>query len=31
MASFLGIDVSTLKKLLKKYNITNYFSVQGAQ
>jgi len=26
MASFLGIDKSALKKLLKKYNITNYFS-----
>ena len=26
MASFLGIDKNTLKKLLKKYNITNYFS-----
>jgi hypothetical protein len=26
MASFLGIDKSVLKKLLKKYNITNYFS-----
>jgi hypothetical protein len=26
MASFLGIDVSTLKKLLKKYNVTNYFT-----
>ena len=30
MASFLGIDVSSLKKLLKKHNITNYFSKQGA-
>ena len=29
MASFLGIDVSTLKKLLKKYNITNYFSKEN--
>jgi len=26
MASFLGIDVSTLKKLLKKYKVDNYFS-----
>jgi len=26
MASFLGIDKSTLKRLLKKYDITNYFS-----
>jgi len=26
MASFLGLDKSVLKKLLKKYNITNYFS-----
>jgi len=26
MASFLGIDKNTLKKLLKKYDITNYFS-----
>jgi len=25
-ASFLGIDKSAFKKLLKKYNITNYFS-----
>tara|TARA_A100001391_G_scaffold143729_1_gene101445 strand:+ start:1682 stop:2038 length:357 start_codon:yes stop_codon:yes gene_type:complete len=25
MASFLGLDKSSLKKLLKKYNITNYF------
>ena len=25
-ASFLGIDKSVFKKLLKKYNITNYFS-----
>ena len=30
MASFLGLDVSVLKKLLKKYNITNYFSAKGA-
>jgi phosphoribosylaminoimidazole carboxylase (NCAIR synthetase) len=26
MASFLGIDKNTLKKLLNKYDITNYFS-----
>jgi hypothetical protein len=26
MASFLGIDKAALKKLLKKYKITNYFS-----
>ena len=26
MASFLGIDKSMLKKLLKKYEITNYFT-----
>ena len=26
MASFLGINKSMLKRLLKKYNITNYFS-----
>tara|TARA_Y100000593_G_C4265272_1_gene314421 strand:+ start:456 stop:824 length:369 start_codon:yes stop_codon:yes gene_type:complete len=26
MASFLGIDKNTLKKLLKKYDTTNYFS-----
>ena len=26
MASFLGLDRSALKKILKKYNITNYFS-----
>tara|TARA_B100000287_G_scaffold394952_1_gene409436 strand:+ start:16486 stop:16860 length:375 start_codon:yes stop_codon:yes gene_type:complete len=25
-ASFLGIDINTFKKLLKKYNTTNYFS-----
>lgn len=25
MASFLGIDKSALKKLLKKYDVTNYF------
>jgi hypothetical protein len=25
-ASFLGLDKSVFKKLLKKYNITNYFS-----
>lgn len=29
MASFLGIDVSSLKKLLKKHNITNYFTIKG--
>ena len=26
MASFLGIPKSSLKRLLKKYNITNYFT-----
>ena len=26
MASFLGINKSSLKRLLKKYDITNYFS-----
>ena len=26
MASFLGINKTTLKRLLKKYNITNYFT-----
>jgi len=26
MASFLGIDKNTLKKLLKQYKITNYFN-----
>ena len=26
MASFLGIDKAALKKLLKKYDITNYFT-----
>ena len=26
MASFLGIDKNTLKRLLKKYDITNYLS-----
>ena len=25
-ASFLGLDKSVFKKLLKKYNVTNYFS-----
>ena len=29
MASFLGLDKSVLKRLLKKYNITNYFSKEG--
>ena len=24
-AAFLGVDLSSFKKLLKKYNITNYF------
>tara|TARA_R110000744_G_scaffold131364_1_gene239451 strand:- start:154 stop:528 length:375 start_codon:yes stop_codon:yes gene_type:complete len=24
-ASFLGVDISVFKKLLKKYNVTNYF------
>ena len=27
IASFLGINKSSLKKLLKKYDITNYFSI----
>ena len=26
MASFLGIDKASLKKLLKKYDVSNYFS-----
>ena len=26
MASFIGIDKNTLKKLLKQYKITNYFN-----
>jgi len=26
IAAFLGIDKNTLKKLLKKYDVTNYFS-----
>tara|TARA_R100000008_G_scaffold73283_2_gene51697 strand:+ start:10038 stop:10409 length:372 start_codon:yes stop_codon:yes gene_type:complete len=26
MASFLGIDKASLKKLLKKYDVTNYFT-----
>jgi hypothetical protein len=26
MAFFLGLDLSRFKKLLKKYNVTNYFS-----
>tara|TARA_Y100000310_G_C20246375_1_gene607016 strand:+ start:232 stop:594 length:363 start_codon:yes stop_codon:yes gene_type:complete len=29
MASFLGLDRSVLKRLLKQYNITNYFSKEG--
>tara|TARA_R110000824_G_scaffold156156_1_gene329066 strand:- start:372 stop:743 length:372 start_codon:yes stop_codon:yes gene_type:complete len=29
MASFLGIDKSTLKNLLKKYDVTNYFVKEG--
>jgi DNA-binding protein Fis len=29
IAAFLGIDRNTLKKLLKKYDITNYFSKEG--
>ena len=29
MASFLGIDKSMLKKLLKKYEITSYFTKEG--
>jgi len=31
MASFLGIDKNTLKKLLKKYDITNYFSKENSK
>ena len=31
MASFLGIDKSMLKKLLKKYEITNYFMKEKQQ
>ena len=31
MASFLGIDKNTLKKLLNKYDITNYFSKGAPQ
>jgi hypothetical protein len=31
MASFLGIDKSMLKKLLKKYEITNYFMKEEQQ
>jgi len=26
MASFLGIDISTLKRLLKRYSVENYFN-----
>ena len=29
MASFLGIDKSMLKKLLKKYDVTNYFTKES--
>lgn len=29
MASFLGVDKNTLKKLLKQYKITSYFNKQG--
>ena len=29
MASFLGINKASLKRLLKKYNITNYFTKEG--
>jgi hypothetical protein len=29
MASFLGINKVNLKRLLKKYNVTNYFSNAG--
>ena len=29
MASFLGIDKNTLKKLLKQYKISNYFTKGG--
>jgi hypothetical protein len=29
MASFLGIDKKSLNRLLKKYNITNYFSKES--
>jgi len=31
IAAFLGIDKNTLKKLLKKYDITNYFSKENHQ
>ena len=31
IASFLGINKSSLKKLLKKYDITNYFSKGEAE
>ena len=31
IASFLGINKSSLKKLLKKYDITNYFSKGDAK
>tara|TARA_R100000008_G_C3416517_1_gene82694 strand:- start:62 stop:436 length:375 start_codon:yes stop_codon:yes gene_type:complete len=29
MASFLGINKTSLKRLLKKYDITNYFTKEG--
>mgnify|MGYP003627069803 CR=1 FL=1 len=29
MASFLGINKTSLKRLLKKYNVTNYFIKEG--
>lgn len=31
MASFLGINKSSLKRLLKKYNISNYFTKNNQQ
>ena len=31
IASFLGINKSSLKKLLKKYDITNYFNKEGVK
>tara|TARA_R110000851_G_scaffold13548_1_gene46251 strand:- start:437 stop:805 length:369 start_codon:yes stop_codon:yes gene_type:complete len=31
MASFLGLDKSAFKKLLKKYNVTNYFTKEEEQ
>jgi len=29
MATFLGVDKSRLRKLLKQYNISNYFTKEG--